>query len=636
MANVFPPATAATAVLLDASGALVAETLPAAAGSGAIYQYILVDKTNAVTISPAGGEAINGVTDLAFDVASNYEVGTQFIATDRAPGTWDLAVIGAPTSRAVREFYFEGAIDQIDTTNVNQDFELLQIGSAVSVLANNPDWYFDTASERDLEGFRAGDVVTLPAGVWRVEFIVEHGNLEIPGGASNGQGDLGAFRAVIRKDSTDLLWGAESEGTVNASHGYFDRELTLSADTAFEFGMSADADLGAGDNEDFGVVIRITEVLPRQEVVLAGMVTPEALEYITVAVDGGDAAAVSDGTYFRVPFNAVRSFAGSLAFADGKVTLKAGNRYKLSSFIGTSNEAEIAFWDFTNDVALSDSYNNDDARNTRGSHIAIAEPIADIDVGIATRTAETILGNSALATLDDNSSNSYMVVEQLPVSTVVDPGSVPVENLRTVVYSKTAGLAFGPTYSLDSSATWQDLINTYEFLEFNYEIDVTGVTEDVLRTIIIKTADIRDDTRWRFEYGDGVVDIQPGVLTGGDWAFVGATVDTIALEIVGVKSQKTVINENVIEVDDQAASGYFDVGTMRMQWGTISGDSGTFVFPVAFAATPTVQVSTNSFTDVYIAASSVTSTQFNYNTLNFNGSIVTTGNIAWFAIGLKP
>lgn len=53
------------------------------------------------------------------------------------------------------------------------------------------------------------------------------------------------------------------------------------------------------------------------------------------------------------------------------------------------------------------------------------------------------------------------------------------------------------------------MIANYEFLEFNMEVDVTGVTDDVLRTITVKTADIRDDTRWRFEYGSGVVDFQP-------------------------------------------------------------------------------------------------------------------------------
>ena len=163
------------------------------------------------------------------------------------------------------------------------------------------------------------------------------------------------------------------------------------------------------------------------------------------------------------------------------------------------------------------------------------------------------------------------------------------EPAEEVVFAKSTSLGFGPTYSLDNAVTWNDLIAEYEYLIFNYEVDITGVSDDVLRTITIKTADIRDDTRWRLEYGTGVVDFQPGVLTGGDWTFTGATTDEIALEIRGRRAQTVVIPTSETVVDDQSASGYMDIGTMRMQWGvwTSTGDAAqTQSFGQPFGAAP--------------------------------------------------
>lgn len=147
--------------------------------------------------------------------------------------------------------------------------------------------------------------------------------------------------------------------------------------------------------------------------------------------------------------------------------------------------------------------------------------------------------NASSDTNEDFYVNAW--IEPLTQQEVVLAGMVTPENVREVVYAKTTALGFGPTYTFDNSATWNDLKTAYEYLEFNCEIDVTGVTDDVLRTITIKTADIRDDTRWRFEYGSGVVDFQPGALTGGDFSFTGSVVDQIAVEIVGVKAQQTVV-----------------------------------------------------------------------------------------------
>lgn len=146
--------------------------------------------------------------------------------------------------------------------------------------------------------------------------------------------------------------------------------------------------------------------------------------------------------------------------------------------------------------------------------------------------------------------NMFVEFERIDVVQSAVAGAVPVEDIRVVEYAKQTGLGFLVNYNLDGGRTWNDLIADYEFIELRYEIDVTGVTEDVLRTIKLATADLRDDTRARFEYGSAIVDFEPGALTGGDFQFTGATVDEIAATIVGVKAQKTVIPTDEATVTD--------------------------------------------------------------------------------------
>jgi hypothetical protein len=82
-----------TAFPVDASASPITITLPAATGSGNIRFYTLRDSTNAATLAVQTGEQLNGVLDGTF-AFSDSDVGTQFIATDRAAGRWDVAAVG--------------------------------------------------------------------------------------------------------------------------------------------------------------------------------------------------------------------------------------------------------------------------------------------------------------------------------------------------------------------------------------------------------------------------------------------------------------------------------------------------------------------------------------------------------------
>ncbi len=97
-------------------------------------------------------------------------------------------------------------------------------------------------------------------------------------------------------------------------------------------------------------------------------------------------------------------------------------------------------------------------------------------------------------------------------------------------------------------------------------------------------------------------------------------------------------------VNDQVSSGYFDIGTMRIQWGSqaITLDTATaVVFPASFAnATYSIALSwDNTWTSggavegpMSVEAGSKTISQFQ---VNRDDDITGTINIDYIAIGLK-
>lgn len=98
-----------------------------------------------------------------------------------------------------------------------------------------------------------------------------------------------------------------------------------------------------------------------------------------------------------------------------------------------------------------------------------------------------------------------------------------------------------------------------------------------------------------------------------------------------------------IAINDQAASGYFDIGTMRMQWGRVastSDDDQLVTFPVPFSAIPMVSAQTEITTGTAAgwgaATNDVTTTNFKFNRDDTITNATHNPYIAWVAIGLKP
>lgn len=104
---------------------------------------------------------------------------------------------------------------------------------------------------------------------------------------------------------------------------------------------------------------------------------------------------------------------------------------------------------------------------------------------------------------------------------------------------------------------------------------------------------------------------------------------------------KTVIPASTLPTDDQSASGYMDIGDMRMQWGTFNPPStGTnpVTLPAAFKdATYTITTGTNApVVNRTVALSNRTTTQFDSQVYVAETAAVTDTSFHWQAIGLKP
>ena len=157
---------------------------------------------------------------------------------------------------------------------------------------------------------------------------------------------------------------------------------------------------------------------------------------------------------------------------------------------------------------------------------------------------------------------------------------------------------------------------------------------------------------------DRAIDLQAGdkvvvtvVCNAADSWNIASTNDGCYLDIRQLPTHTVVptISEEAIPVDDQAASGYVDIGAMRMQWGIMNStvfssqgaanDGSRITYPVAFRNTPTL---TGSLTDgsnqaTNLTFSGVTTTKgvVRLRDLDVNSWETNSFEVSWVAIGLK-
>jgi hypothetical protein len=98
----------------------------------------------------------------------------------------------------------------------------------------------------------------------------------------------------------------------------------------------------------------------------------------------------------------------------------------------------------------------------------------------------------------------------------------------------------------------------------------------------------------------------------------------------------TVVNPGTVAVTDQAATGYFDIGTMRLQWGAFSDlnvDPATVTLPALFLNANYVVTLTCSSAAGSAAARTQTTSTFQ---IDRASTFTTAQTWGWFAVGLKP
>jgi hypothetical protein len=97
-----------------------------------------------------------------------------------------------------------------------------------------------------------------------------------------------------------------------------------------------------------------------------------------------------------------------------------------------------------------------------------------------------------------------------------------------------------------------------------------------------------------------------------------------------------IVLDGTVAVADNTTSGYMDIGTMRMQWGTHNDgnvDTTTVTFPVPFANTNYSVVAVSNTSAGSLSAESKTTTTFD---IDRASTTVTTQVYSWQAIGLRP
>ena len=297
----------------------------------------------------------------------------------------------------------------------------------------------------------------------------------------------------------------------------------------------------------------------------------------------------------------------------------------------------------------------DDAAAVTASVMNALVGTGPTEFGVHSYSATTIMTLAAGETLStyfkanssgDQIQNGTFVVKQLPTSTTVVPDTLPVvDNEELVFTTDTAALgdqlAFTGVYA--DLAALQAEFEKIRFV-FGAHHNVAGLEEDWFESTL-HSADLKIDDRPIIQSdassNNAILDIVTSTLLEVNTS--GTYLNALnKIRVYGIRAQKTVINVTDAPVDDQAASGYFDVGNMRMQWGVSSiSNVAPIALPAPFADTTytlTGTCSNNSLTIPFtFHLVSKATTFFNGQVFRHDDNTISNPqNVDWIAIGLKP
>ena len=279
----------------------------------------------------------------------------------------------------------------------------------------------------------------------------------------------------------------------------------------------------------------------------------------------------------------------------------------------------------------------------------------------------TIGANEMYSNNDGNTSLAY---EQLPTLEVVTPGDVPVQPVEYIEDRQTAATVNQPLITtfndsglevaIPSAGDWDVEYNAVAYLfspspnpiygRYRMTLDGSAITDPVdVGSNTINVAGMQNSANVNAHDSIRITTTGPATLRLQAAASGSPTTHTMEIGSYLRATRAithTVVDPGSLPVDDQTASGYFDFGTMRMQWGratTSGGGGGTpatavVVYPAAFAAAAeSIQLTCGQLNDPRSATyHSESATGFTVDTWKSDDRTGASVSVSWFAIGLKP
>jgi hypothetical protein len=104
-----------------------------------------------------------------------------------------------------------------------------------------------------------------------------------------------------------------------------------------------------------------------------------------------------------------------------------------------------------------------------------------------------------------------------------------------------------------------------------------------------------------------------------------------------IDTYNQVIEASALPTSDNAASGYMDIGDMRMQWGVVAaGNNTSITLPAAMSDANYSVVATSESNRGSVDVNAKTSTNFTINHQGHDNQAALSGSVNWQVMGLKP
>lgn len=505
--------------------------------------------------------------------------------------------------------------------------------------------------------------------------------------------ELGAFSGTLADDGATGFWKEQISELkaikVDASAGGVTTYLPSSANSgAVRLYININVDNSAGldvqpgetlngvvnsgfpsntiftfSNYPVGTQFRVDEVLGGWVISVVGTPSNSQLSHL-LAIRSADIVIDTLDVGDAIPFDTEVSKIGSNISFDpltGIFTLKAGGTYRLSADLSlTADGGEIE------DTYQFYNVNTSSFIGARGHFKDFAgdsSPKPSNPVAVISPTIDTQIILSPTGNVDNNTGalqeHSWMEVMEIPSAEVVLAGMVTPEPLAYYLARWDQAQVFNqhPSVVLTTSQTTNIVDNNDKTwtvdgglfeIEWNPALDQAASSLEQWITVDGANAGVPGNYMTADQPNPDNRGVARVIVdaTGGP-KVISYTLATSALNVsnqafISIKQlpSSTVVMPaaSEIEVADQAASGYMDIGTMRMQWGIGSAQT-TITLPVPFAnANYSISgICTSGISNLFNPTlGNITSTSFFANLWNTNGGGGIGGTVRWIAIGLRP